>query len=174
MAVPAPHDRIWFRGDWGLSAEELAYKVDQAFAAAGIPYFPESFRRWQGLCLVVPRAASERVTHALQPLRPPPPEFRSFGHRFAVTPRGLSRRDADHPWIFEGYIERLEDGRTYHALYFRDLQHRRFGRMEWILASSESWTHRKTLERLAHRLVTEPLFRGSLLSDLPEVERFWK
>jgi hypothetical protein len=169
--IPTPHTRLCFAGTWGTPAEELAYKVDQAFAAAGVPYHPESYQRRGGLVLVVSRDAAARANAALQALLPPPRAYRPWGHRCAIEPSGLSKRDAGHQWVFELYSEHLATGQHYAALHFSDQKHRVFGRLEWPL---DSVPHRTTLRKLAHRLVTDGAFREMFISHSPELAELWK
>ncbi|WP_437293619.1 hypothetical protein [Sorangium sp. So ce426] len=170
--------RLWLRGDWDTSAAELAYKVDQAFAQARIPYFPIEYHGWHtGLQVVIPARFAEAATavhRRFEEERPRPAPSVGRGWTSSVEPQRLSKQYSNHPWIFRRYSESLPDGRRYEALLFRDEHHEHFGKREWVMPAAANGPGAPTLRKLAWRIVTDPDFRNELLSDDPELKDFWR
>lgn len=170
--------RVWLRGSWGTSVADLAYKVDQAFARAQVPYFPVAYHGWHtGLEVVVPARLAEVAAAVRQRFEEELPRREPSvgrGSTLAVEPQRLSRQHAKHPWVFLRYREILPDGQRYEALLFRDEQHKHYGRREWLVPAEERNPDLLTLRRLAWRIVTDPELREGLLSDDAELREFWR
>lgn len=89
-----------------------------------------------------------------------------------ITPRGLSRRDADHAWVFAVYWESAaerDDRRDHEWFLFRDEAFERFG----VIERSE-WTHLDAHRARAARIVRDEAYRRSLLSDDPSLPTRWQ
>jgi hypothetical protein len=91
---------------------------------------------------------------------------------YEIKPKALSKRDANHPWLFAAYCEspsEREDGKWYELLLFRNEDRTNFGKMEF-----HELVHQDKLRKLATRIVLEKDFRKSFISDDPELPKIWK
>ncbi len=90
-----------------------------------------------------------------------------------VRPKWLSRKDADHQWVFASYFELPSDrgdGLCYRAFLFRNRDRTVFGIKEWIGAKLP----RVDIERLATKVVLNRELRASLISDDLDLPKMWK
>ncbi|AKT43904.1 hypothetical protein [Chondromyces crocatus] len=170
--------RLWLRSPWGAPDVEFAYKVDQAFAQAHVPYFPIAAHAWHtGLEVAVPEpfaAQASAIQHRFEEDLPRPhTSSPGRGFRRDLLPQRLSKSHADHPWVFCHYQEKLPDGRQYQALLFRDQKRTTFGRREWVLPATGGRIGEPAMRKLAWRIVMDPELRNELLSDDPSLHDFW-
>jgi hypothetical protein len=94
------------------------------------------------------------------------------GRWYDITPKGLSKRDADHAWVFAVYWEPAaeRDDQTDHEWFlFRDGAFERFG----VIERSE-WTHLDAHRARAARVVRDEAYRRSLLSHDPSLPTRWQ
>jgi hypothetical protein len=78
-----------------------------------------------------------------------------------------------HPWIFAYYYEfpsDRADKRWYGALLFRDSDRTTFGIREYW----DDLPHQNDIRYLATRVVVDKELRQSLISDNPELPKWWK
>jgi hypothetical protein len=86
-----------------------------------------------------------------------------------IKPRGKQNRH----WRFADYREtpdERDDGSWYTAFLFRDEKHSQFGIREWY----GDMPHHQYLRRLAARVLGDRAFRNTLMSDRPELLKWWK
>jgi hypothetical protein len=91
---------------------------------------------------------------------------------YEIKPKALSKKDANHPWLFAVYCESPsegQDGRRYELLLFRNEDRTRFGKIEFYELVQED-----DLRKLAPRVVLVKDFRKSLISDDPELPKIWE
>lgn len=91
---------------------------------------------------------------------------------YEIKTNALSKKDANHPWLFAVYCESpsaRQDGRWYELLLFRNEDRTRFGKIEFY-----ALVHQDNLCKLAPRVVLEKDFRKSLISDDPELPKIRK
>jgi hypothetical protein len=89
-----------------------------------------------------------------------------------VRPKSLSRKNANHEWVFAVYWEfgGSDNGRRYRAFLFRNLERTIFGIKEWLGAPLP----RVNAATLATKVVLDREFRESLISDYPDLPKMWK
>ena len=169
--------RLWLRLPWGIPHVEFAYKVDQAFAQARVPYFPIAVHSWRiGLEVAVPEpfaAQASAIQHRFEEDLPRPTASTGRGVRYDLLPQRLSKSHANHPWVFCLYWEELPDGRSYQGLLFRNQKRTTFGRREWVMPATERRIDEPMMRKLAWRIVMDPELRRELLSDDPSLHDFW-
>lgn len=88
------------------------------------------------------------------------------------TPRKLSKRDSEHPWVFAEYMEtpsERDDGYWYTAFLFRDRDRTIFGIKEFFVFPPQP-----SVYELATRVVKDAAFRESLVSNDPDLPKIWK
>lgn len=87
------------------------------------------------------------------------------------SPRNLAKHLQKNDWIFAEYYETADarkDGRPYRAFLFRNKARTVFGLKEF-------YEERKTDFRLlASRVVSDEIFRESLISDDEDLRKIWK
>jgi len=88
-----------------------------------------------------------------------------------IKPSRLGRGHRDHPWVFVQHIETPSergDGEWRDTLLFRNRERTIFGAREY------RDLHHPRFEDVAARVVQDPAFRKSLVSDDPELPKLWK
>ena len=86
-----------------------------------------------------------------------------------INPNGADREG----WHFAYYLEtpsEREDGIWYSAFLFRNEARTQFGIREWL---GELNNH-QCVRQMATRVLKEPIFRESLLSDREDLPKWWK
>ena len=76
-------------------------------------------------------------------------------------------------WHFAFYVEapsEREDGEWYSAFLFRNDERTQFGIQEW----RGELVHQRRMRHMAMQVLTRPEFRKSLLSEAPELPKWWK
>jgi hypothetical protein len=100
----------------------------------------------------------------------PAPALFSSWHELEPLP--LSKPHRDHPWLFAIYVEwNRADGTCYQALLFRNRPRTVYGIREWFTRAGPG---RAELRKLAHRIVVDPAYRASLVSDDPKLADLWQ
>ena len=85
--------------------------------------------------------------------------------------KATTRRE--HPWLFAAYVEtpsERADGQWYTAFHFRHSDRTKFGFHEFV----GDLLHHKRLRQMATRVVVDTGYRDSMLSDKPELPKWWK
>lgn len=78
-----------------------------------------------------------------------------------------------HPWVFAWYYEfpsDRTDGRWYGAFLFRNTDRTTFGIREYY----DDMLHQNEVRHLATRVVVDPELRKSMVSDRPDLPKWWK
>ena len=78
-----------------------------------------------------------------------------------------------HSWVFAWYYEfpsDRPDARWYAAFLFRDIDRTIFGIREYY----DDLPHQNDVRHLATRVVVDNELRKSLISDRPELPKWWK
>jgi hypothetical protein len=86
-----------------------------------------------------------------------------------ITPKGKDPKG----WHFAYYVEtpsEREDGKWYSAFLFRNDARSQFGIRECL---GELYKH-QSVRHMAMRVLKEPHFRESLLSDRKDLPKWWK
>lgn len=86
-----------------------------------------------------------------------------------IKPKGTDQKG----WHFAHYIEtpsEREDGKWYSAFLFRNDARSQFGIREWL----GDLNKHQSVRHMAMRVLKEPLFRESLLSDREDLPKWWK
>jgi len=86
-----------------------------------------------------------------------------------IKPRGTRSKG----WHFANYYETPSermDRKWYSAFLFRDDKRTQFGIREWL----GELPHHEDLRHMATRVLVEPEFRESLLSDRDDLPKWWK
>ena len=81
-------------------------------------------------------------------------------------------RPAKKRWRFVHYIEtpsERADGQWFEALYFRDEDRTKFGKLEFI-----GQLERRDFRSIATKIEKDQEYRRRLLSDDPELPRLWR
>jgi len=88
-----------------------------------------------------------------------------------ITPKGLSRRHANAPWVFALYREspaERSDSRYYECFLFRDEAFEHFGLIE-----RPDWTSVDAHRERAARIVVDAEYRRRFYSDAPWLTDLW-
>ena len=96
-----------------------------------------------------------------------------------IEPSIVRRSFRDHPWLFAWYCEGPEerdDEHWYHALIFRDQDRSMYGSLEFpgVDITVAAFEKRFNLRALAARIVTDAVYRATLLSDSPQLPVLWR
>jgi hypothetical protein len=78
-----------------------------------------------------------------------------------------------HPWVFAHYVETPSEhagGQWYAAFHFRNADRTKFGFQEFV----GDLLHHQKLRQMATRVVVDTVYRDSMLSDKPELPKWWK
>jgi hypothetical protein len=100
-------------------------------------------------------------------------DARIMGMWTDIEPVGLPRKKR-HPWHFAEYMgfpSERDDRKWYIAFLFRNDDRTQFGIKEYLM---DKLCCTDRLPYLARRVVLDKDFRESLLSDDPELRRWWK
>lgn len=92
--------------------------------------------------------------------------------RGTVVRHRVATRQAKQRWRFALYIEtpsERPDGQWFHALYFRDEDRSKFGKLEFI-----GQLERRDFRSIATKIEKDEGYRRRFLSDDPELPRLWR
>jgi hypothetical protein len=90
-----------------------------------------------------------------------------------VEPLPLSKSFRDHPSIFASCLEwdNPPDGEINTTFVFRNRERTVFGIRQW---QGDLPRARDLFPKMAYRIVTDPVYRKTLVSDDPELPELWK
>jgi hypothetical protein len=179
--LPPPVVAFLYNKPWGKDAAQSIYLFDQEAARTGIAYYAEygaGSSRWPAFSISVSERHKDAVRQIIERLNPkykPRRTPRFSGWWTEIEPTRLSKAYGDHPWAFAVYSEscsQRDDGLTYTAFLFRNNERTVFGLKEWV--GENVIVRHDVLEKMAHRVVIDGVFRRSLVSDDPELPLLWR